>query len=135
MLMRINSSTCQHRYQHALAGFAAEIASSNVTLLKAFFDENAVIPSPVQPDPNDPSKLVPYVGPPLTVGGELNKLALRRAPDREGACGVADEHLAEARDDAPFLTSAREGLSEDFRRGQVAAWPPLQSRAGAKTRP
>jgi hypothetical protein len=30
----------------------------------------------VQPDPLDPTRLVPYSGPPLTVGGELNKLAV-----------------------------------------------------------
>jgi hypothetical protein len=34
-----------------------------------------VIPNPVQPDPKDPTKLIPYEGPALTVGGELNKLA------------------------------------------------------------
>jgi hypothetical protein len=44
--------------------------------LKAFFDESRVIPNPIQPDPVDPTKLVPYSGPPLTVGGELNKLAV-----------------------------------------------------------
>lgn len=60
----------------AYPGGATEIAASNVTLLKAFFDENHVIANPVQPDPADPTRLVPYVGPPLTVGGELNKLAL-----------------------------------------------------------
>jgi hypothetical protein len=45
-----------------------------VTLLKAFFDESYVIPNPVQVDPNDPTKLIPYTGAPLTIGGELNKL-------------------------------------------------------------
>ena len=60
----------------AYPGGATEIAASNVTLLKAFYDENFVIANPVQPDPVDPTRLIPYVGPPLTVGGELNKLAL-----------------------------------------------------------
>jgi hypothetical protein len=41
-----------------------------------FFDESRVIANPVQPDPADPTRLVPYSGPPLTVGGELNKLAV-----------------------------------------------------------
>lgn len=50
-------------------------AAVPVTLLKAFFDENFVIPNPVEVDPNDPTKLRPYTGSAqLTVGGELNKL-------------------------------------------------------------
>lgn len=60
----------------AYTGGAAAIAGVNATLLKAFFDENFVIPNPVVPDPKDPTKLIPYSGPPLTVGGELNKLAI-----------------------------------------------------------
>lgn len=56
-------------------GGASSNAAINATLLKAFFDESWVIPNPVQPDPKDPTKLIPYEGPPLTVGGELNKLA------------------------------------------------------------
>ncbi|MBD2521202.1 vanadium-dependent haloperoxidase [Nostoc sp. FACHB-133] len=63
-------------------GGAAAIAGVNVTLLKAFFDENFVIPDPVVPDPNDPTKVIPYSGPPLTVGGELNKLATNYAIGR-----------------------------------------------------
>jgi hypothetical protein len=50
------------------------IAGVNATLLKAYFDEDFVIPNPVVPDPNDPTKVIPYTGEPLTVGGELNKL-------------------------------------------------------------
>jgi hypothetical protein len=49
-------------------------SGSTVTMLKAIFDESFVIPDPVEPTP-DGLSLVPYVGPPLTVGGELNKLA------------------------------------------------------------
>src|SRR5262249_27733774 len=52
----------------------ATVAGACTTVLKAWFDENYVIPNPVQPSP-DGLSLVPYVGPPLTVGGELNKLA------------------------------------------------------------
>ncbi|QHG19112.1 vanadium-dependent haloperoxidase [Nostoc sp. ATCC 53789] len=63
-------------------GGAAAIAGVNVTLLKAFFDENFIIPDPVVPDPNDPTKVIPYSGPPLTVGGELNKLATNYAIGR-----------------------------------------------------
>jgi len=50
------------------------IAGACCTMLKAFFDEDAVIADPVVASP-DGLSLVPYVGPPLTVGGELNKLA------------------------------------------------------------
>jgi membrane-associated phospholipid phosphatase len=49
-------------------------AGSTVAMLKAVFDETFVIPDPVEPTP-DGIGLQPYVGPPLTVGGELNKLA------------------------------------------------------------
>ena len=49
-------------------------AGSTVTVLKGIFDENFVVPNPVEPTA-DGLSLQPYVGPPLTVGGELNKLA------------------------------------------------------------
>jgi hypothetical protein len=64
---------------------AAITAAVSVTLLKAFFDETAIIPNPVQPHPNDPTKLIPYEGEPLTVGGELNKLAAHYAIARAWA--------------------------------------------------
>ncbi len=50
------------------------VAGACVTILKAWFDESAIIPDPVVPS-SDGTTLVPYEGPPLTVGGELNKLA------------------------------------------------------------
>lgn len=53
----------------------ATVAGACVTILKALFDEDFVIPNPVIPDPNDPTQLIAYAGPALTVGGELNKLA------------------------------------------------------------
>jgi hypothetical protein len=56
-------------------GGGSSTAGTHATVLKAFYDESFVIANPVQPDPKDPTKLVPYAGPPLTVGGELNKLA------------------------------------------------------------
>ncbi len=56
----------------------ATVAGAAVTFLKAVFDENQVIQNPVVPDPNNPGRLIPYVAsagePPLTVGGELNKV-------------------------------------------------------------
>lgn len=66
-------------------GGASSSASVNATILKAFFDEDFVIPNPVQPDPYDPTRLIPYVGPPLTVGGELNKLATNVGQGRNWA--------------------------------------------------
>jgi hypothetical protein len=57
-------------------GGATAVGAVTATILKAFFDESRVIANPVQPDPADPTRLVPYNGPPLTVGGELNKLAV-----------------------------------------------------------
>jgi hypothetical protein len=49
-------------------------AGATITMLKAIFDEHFEIPQPVEPTA-DGRRLRPYVGPPLTVGGELNKLA------------------------------------------------------------
>lgn len=66
-------------------GGASVIAGSHATLLKALFDENFVIPDPVVPDPNDPTQVIPHTGAPLTVGGELNKLAVNYAYGRNAA--------------------------------------------------
>jgi hypothetical protein len=66
----------------AYPGGGASVAGVTATLLKAFFDESRTITDPVQPDPRDPTRLVPYAGPPLTVGGELNKLAANLAMGR-----------------------------------------------------
>jgi hypothetical protein len=64
---------------------AAVVAAASVTLLKAFYDEKATIPNPVQPSTDDPRLLVPYAGAPLTVGGELNKLAAHHGIGRAWA--------------------------------------------------
>jgi hypothetical protein len=74
----------------------ATVAGACVTVLKAFFDESFVFRSPVVPSP-DGTGLVPYEGPELTVGGELNKLAYNVANGRNIA-GIhwrtdADESL------------------------------------------
>jgi len=53
---------------HAVAAGAA------ATILKAFFNEDFVIPGPLQPNAAN-TMLEPYAGTPLTVGNELNKLA------------------------------------------------------------
>ncbi|MBI1744587.1 vanadium-dependent haloperoxidase [Candidatus Acetothermia bacterium] len=52
----------------------ATVAGACVTILKAFFDESFVIPKPMISSA-DGLSLIPYDGMPLTVGGELNKLA------------------------------------------------------------
>jgi len=59
----------------AYPGGASSVGSVAATLFKAFLDETRVIENPVQPDPRDPTRLVPYTDGPLTLGGELNKLA------------------------------------------------------------
>jgi len=62
----------------------ATVAGACVTILKAFFEESFVIPNPVEVAP-DGTRLVPYTGPVLTVGGELNKLASNVAMGRNFA--------------------------------------------------
>ncbi len=64
------------------AGHAA-VAGACVTMLKAFFNEDFVIPRPVVSDPNGTASL-PYHGA-LTAGGELNKLAANVAMARNTA--------------------------------------------------
>jgi hypothetical protein len=62
----------------------ATVAGACVTVLKAFFDETDTIKNPVVPNA-DGTALVPYDGPPLTVLGELNKVARNVAFGRNGA--------------------------------------------------
>lgn len=60
----------------------ATVAGACTTVLKAWFDESWVIPSPVVADCSGLS-LLPYAGPhQLTVGGELNKVAANVAIGR-----------------------------------------------------
>lgn len=51
----------------------AATAGACATVLKIFFEESSLIKDPVEPSANG-ALLVPYAGP-LTVGGEINKLA------------------------------------------------------------
>ncbi|GAC1357537.1 MAG: vanadium-dependent haloperoxidase [Herpetosiphon sp.] len=65
----------------------ATVAGACVTLLKAWFDETAVLPSSVVSSP-DGLELVPYLGHDahqLSIGGELNKLAANIAIGRNMA--------------------------------------------------
>jgi len=52
----------------------ATVAGACVTILKAWFNESYVIANPVVPDFSG-TTLLPYSGPALTIGGELNKIA------------------------------------------------------------
>jgi hypothetical protein len=65
------------------AGHAA-IAGAGITVLKAFFNESFVIPSPVVAS-SDGLSLLPYTGSPLSVGGELNNLVANVAIGRDSA--------------------------------------------------
>lgn len=62
----------------------AAVAGACATVLKAFFDESTPVPSPVQAAP-DGLSLVPYAGPALAVGGEIDKLAANVAFGRDTA--------------------------------------------------
>lgn len=62
----------------------ASIAGAGVTMLKAFFNECFVLPTPVVAS-SDGLTLLPYSGPPLTLGNELNKLAANVAMGRDFA--------------------------------------------------
>ncbi len=62
----------------------ATVAGAAITVLKALFDESFVIPNPVIPNASGES-LEPYTGEPLTIGGELNKLAANIALSRDAA--------------------------------------------------
>jgi len=62
----------------------ATFVGAGITVIKAFIDENWIIPNPVVPS-EDGQLLVPYTGAVLTVGGELNKLAANVAIGRNFA--------------------------------------------------
>jgi hypothetical protein len=62
----------------------ATVAGACVTTLKAFFDESDTVRNPMIPSA-DGTTLVPYDGPPPTIGGELNKIASNIAAGRNAA--------------------------------------------------
>ncbi|HEX6904667.1 MAG TPA: vanadium-dependent haloperoxidase [Thermoanaerobaculia bacterium] len=92
----------------------ATVAGACVTILKALFDEDYVIPDPVVAAP-DGLSLVPYTGPALTVGGELNKLASNVATGRN----IAGVHW---RSDAIESLRAGEALAISILRDQRACY-------------
>lgn len=79
----------------------AVIAGAGITMLKALFNESFVIPNPVVAS-DDGLSLLPYNGPALTVGGELNKLASNISLGRNAAGvhyrsdGIEGMYLGEA---------------------------------------
>jgi hypothetical protein len=100
----------------------AVTVGAGITVLKAAFNESFVIPNPVIPS-DDGLSLVPYTGAPLTVGGELNKLASNIALGRDAAGvhyrsdGVEGIKLGEAmaisilRDTATLYNEVFQGFS------------------------
>jgi membrane-associated phospholipid phosphatase len=62
----------------------AVIAGACATIIKAFFDESFIMPEPVVASA-DGLVLLPYSGAPLTLGGEMNKLASNIAIGRDAA--------------------------------------------------
>jgi len=99
------------------AGHAA-IAGACVTVLKAFFREDALFPAPVKPA-HDGLTLLPYESEPLTVGGELDKLASNISTGRNFAGvhyrsdGVEGMDLGESVA-LSYLADIRRCLTEDF---------------------
>jgi hypothetical protein len=95
----------------------AVFAGAGATILKAFFDETFVIPSPVVAT-SDGSALVPYAGT-LTVGNELNKLASNISIGRDApgvhwrTDGLEGMHLGEAAAIA-LLQDVRHNYNEPF---------------------
>ncbi|MBM3736122.1 MAG: vanadium-dependent haloperoxidase [Acidobacteria bacterium] len=62
----------------------ATVNGAVVTMMKALFNESFVLPDPVVPS-HDGLQLLPYRGPDLTIGNELNKLAFNIAVGRNWA--------------------------------------------------
>lgn len=88
------------------------------TVLKAFFDESFAVPDPVMAS-DDGLSLLPYTGRPLTVGGELDKLAANIAMGRDFAgihcrANATGLHLGEAVA-IGVLTEMRLSYNESFR--------------------
>ncbi len=92
------------------AGHAC-VAGAGATMLKAFFKESFIIPNPVTASA-DGLSLLPYTGPPLTVGGELNKLAANVGLGRNAA-GV---HYRSDGEGLLLGESVAIGILQDYRK-------------------
>lgn len=90
----------------------ATTAGACVTALKAFFKESFVIPQPVQAS-MDGLSLLPYTGPDLAVGGELDKLAANIALGR-GTAGV--HYRSDSIDGLKLGEAVAISVLSDFRR-------------------
>ena len=96
----------------------ATVAGAAVTMLKAIFDETQLIQNPVVPNPADGGlTLIPYIAPsgepPLTVGGELNKVASNISQGRN----IAGVHWrTDATESNALGESATIGMLRDIRR-------------------
>jgi hypothetical protein len=89
----------------------ATVAGACGTLLKAIFDETWTFPNPVQPS-DDGSTLVSYSGAPLTLGGEVNKLAsnIALARDMAGVHWRSDSTQALLQGEAIAIQFLREAV-------------------------
>jgi hypothetical protein len=96
----------------------AVTAGACIAALKAWFREEFPFPNPVQPTP-DGLSLVPYTGPTLTIGGELNKLChnLSLGRDMSGVHWRADTDDGNRQGEEVTVRNLREirrGLPEPF---------------------
>jgi len=102
----------------AYASGHATVAGACTTILKALYDESWIIPNPVEAA-EDGLSLLPYQGPSLTLGGELDKIAANVAHGRNIA-GVhwrtdATEGMRLGEEIAiQILSEERACLNEDF---------------------
>jgi membrane-associated phospholipid phosphatase len=102
----------------------AVVAGACVTILKAFFDGNYLLPNPVVPTA-DGQALVPYAGPPLTLGNELDKLASNISIGRN----IAGVHWRTDGDEGMRLGEQLAiGILEDFRNTRPEIVAPFQFR-------
>jgi hypothetical protein len=102
----------------------ATVAGACVTMLKALFDDQQVIKNPVVPNPSDGGQtLIPYVAPsgepPLTVGGELNKVVSNVSQGRNIAgvhwrSDAAESNLLGELATISMLKDMRQTFSEPF---------------------
>jgi hypothetical protein len=87
---RYGSYLCPQAYPEgcpthpAYPGATAAIGGAGTAVLKRFFNPNYVIPDPVVPT-DDGLSLQPWTGQPLTIDGELNKLAFNMGIGRDTA--------------------------------------------------
>ncbi len=111
------------------------VAGACATMLKAFFDEDTVIQEPVRVDPNNPGQLIAYQGPPLTVGGELNKIVSNIGQGRNiaGVHWRTDAHEANLLGEEVALSMLRDmagSYGEDFSGFSLTKFDGQQIRVG-----